>query len=303
MDQIQKLSLSIIAPSFKIPEQELNLCLTALKQINTQLHIQKPLFKDGELCAHTSAKRFKDLQKALSTKADYIWCLRGGYGALHLLPELMKLPKPRHRSCLVGFSDITILHYYFNQMWNWPTLHWKHLNGFLKEQKIFQTQEFLQAVDLLKNQDQLTFPSLKPLNQPAKNLKSLKSKIIGGNLITLQSMVGLKLKKPKARLLFLEEVDEPIYKIDRALTQLEQNGWFDQIDGILLGSFTHKNENIQTETAKYLEDKFKSYSFPVFSGLCAGHTPLQQPLFLNTPAEILIENKSFKLNIKNGFKA
>jgi muramoyltetrapeptide carboxypeptidase len=302
MDQIQKVSLSVIAPSFKIPDSDLNLCIQALEKMKVQLHIQKPLFKSDELCAHTSDKRFKDLKKALSTKADFIWCLRGGYGALHLLPQLIKLTKPTRQSKLIGFSDITILHYFFNQMWNWPSLHWKHLNGFLKDQKSFQTNQFVQAVQMIHQQDQFTFESIRPVNLKAKNLKSLKSKVVGGNLITLQSMVGLKLKKPKAKLLFLEEIDEPIYKIDRALTQLEQNGWFDNIDGILLGSFTHKNESIQAETANYLKDKFKSYKFPVFSGLCAGHTPMQQPLFFNTPAEILIDKKSFRLNIKNGFK-
>lgn len=298
---MKNLSLSVIAPSFKIPNQDLDLCLKALNKLKVQVQIENPLFKPNELCAHTESKRFKDLKLALSSKSDFIWCLRGGYGALHLLPSLMKLSKPKSQSKLIGFSDITILHYYLNQEWNWPSLHWKHLNGFLLDHKDFRSESFVNAVESLQNQKEFEFTNLKPLNAKSRKVRSLKSKIIGGNLITLQSMVGLKIKKPKSRLLFLEEIDEPVYKIDRALTQLELNGWFKNLDGILLGSFTHKNVDVQKDTESYLKEKFKAYSVPVFANLQAGHIPDQKPLFFNSASQILFDKNKFSLKIKNGF--
>ncbi len=302
MSEISNLSIRVIAPSFKISEAELLKCLKGLEKLNISVQIQKPLFREDQLCAHTTTKRFRDLNLALIKPSDYVWCLRGGYGALHLVPDLMKMKPPKQVSKLIGFSDITVLHYFFNQMWQWPTLHWKHLNGFLQDGKKFLTQDLKQSLKMLSSEDYFIFDSLKPFNPAARDLKTLRSKVIGGNLITLQSMVGLKIKKPKSCLLFLEEIDEPVYKIDRALTQLEQNGWFKNIDGILLGSFTNRHEATEQALQIYLKDKFKNFNIPVFGHLKAGHISNQQPLFLNTSAEIFKIKKKFSLKVANGFK-
>lgn len=305
MALLTKTSLHIIAPSFKIPISDLNLCLSALKSINIEYYIQRPLFNSKELCSHTVDKRLKDLKRALVKKSDYIWCLRGGYGALHLVEALLDMTKPNYKAKLIGFSDITVLHYIFNQKWNRPSLHWKHLNGFLvsenKGQPRFNQKSFLKALQDLKTLTDYDLGLIKPLNSSAKNIKILNSKIIGGNLITLQSLVGLNIAKPKNKILFLEEIDEPIYKIDRALTQLKLNGWFDKLDGIVLGSFSHKNESTQKKIQLYLKQTFKNYKLPVFSGLKAGHIKDQKPLFFNTESSIRLDKNKYRLKVKNGF--
>lgn len=295
-------SISIIAPSFKIPESDLNNCLSSLDDLKILYSLQTPLFKNDELCSHTAKKRFNDFKKSLKDKHDFIWCLRGGYGALQMAPEILRLTKPKIQKKLIGFSDITILHYILNQQWNWPTLHWKHLNGFLdSETKVFNGDLFVQSLDLINKRVDFEFDGLIPLNEKAEKIKILKSKIIGGNLITLQSLIGLKVKKPKGKILFFEEIDEPVYKIDRALTQLKYAGWFDGIKGILLGSFTNKNMDVEKQTQDYFETKFLDLNIPVFKGLKAGHIPDQQPLFFNTDSEIQRVKNGFSLKNKNGF--
>ncbi len=322
------LSISIIAPSFKIPQVDLDECLSALTSLNVNYSIEQPLFLDSELCAHTYNKRFSDFKKALSAKPEYIWCLRGGYGALQLVPELLKLKtpikKPKTFKKLIGFSDITVLHYILNQKWNWPSLHWKHLNGFLihdlkdnlnvkpssnlmlDEKKKFNLKFFIDSVHRLNSEKYFYFNNLSPLNKNAEKTKSLKAKIVGGNLITMQSLVGQKIKSPKGKILFFEEIDEPVYKIDRALTQMDQAGWFKNIKGIVLGSFTNKNPQIELDTKNYFKTKFLRHKFPVFEGLKSGHIPDQEPLFLNTNSEINLDISqtkriSFILKNKNGF--
>ncbi len=294
-------SISIIAPSFKIPDSDLKQCLTALSELDFKYSLQKPLFKNDELCSHTANKRFEDFKKALKDNHKFIWCLRGGYGALHIAPDVLKLSKPKNQKNLIGFSDITILHYILNQQWNWPSLHWKHLNGFLdSETKSFNKNLFVKSLDRINHQKYFEFNDLSPLNIKAEKTKSIKSKIVGGNLITLQSLVGLKIKKPKGKILFFEEIDEPVYKIDRALTQLEYAGWFKGVSAIVLGSFTNKNADIEIQTKDYFKTKFLKFDLPVFEGLKAGHIPDQQPLFFNTESEINRDKKGFGLKNKNG---
>lgn len=323
----QNQRINIIAPSFKIPNSDLKECLRGLKDLNVQYSLQEPLFSSKELCSNTKEKRFTDLKLALNTNSDYLWCLRGGYGCLHLVEDLLQLSKPKNQSNLIGFSDITILHYILNQKWNWPTLHWKHLNGFLVEYnapdlknkplkktkglvkkttadvnpaKVFNQKKFLQALTVLKTE--LNFNhKLKAVNTAASQVKSLSAPIVGGNLITLQSLVGLDISKPKDQFLFFEEIDEPIYKIDRAFTQLEMNGWFKNTKGLILGSFSHKNKDVEKDTLKYFKHKFKEFKIPVFSGLKAGHIPDQKPLFFNTMSSVNLEEGQFILKNKNGF--
>lgn len=300
MDKTDQLKIRVIAPSFKIPNLDLKQCLDALEKLQIKTLINQPLFDEKELCSNTLDKRSTDLKVALKETSDYIWCLRGGYGCLHFMPQLLKMKKPLKTKKLIGFSDITVLHYFFNQTWNWPSLHWKHVNGFLKE-GVFDLKAFEKALHSLKTDKEMIFKNIKPLNEAAKNIQSLKAKVVGGNLITLQSLVGLDIPKPKGKFLFLEEVDEPIYKIDRALVQLEQNGWFKGVNGILIGSFSHKNKNVEKDTQKYLIKKANEFKIPVFAGLNAGHVSDQQPLFFNTETKILKENQKFTLKNKNGF--
>lgn len=312
MTKSDPVKIRIIAPSFKIPESDLKQCLQALKDLKIKTLIHQPLFHDKGMCAHTLEKRFKDLKEALKESNNYVWCLRGGYGCLHFVNDLLKMSKPKRPSKIIGFSDITILHYIFNQKWGWSSLHWKHLNGFLTEtpissmaverkEKAFDRTAFKKALSQLETQDEFIFKNLQPLNPAAKSVQKIKAPIVGGNLITLQSLVGLDIPSPKGKFLFLEEVDEPIYKIDRALVQLELNGWFKGVKGLLLGSFSHKNPNVEKDTQKYLLKKAQEFKIPVFGGLKAGHIPDQAPLFLNTESMLLKENQKFILKNKNGF--
>lgn len=295
-------SIDIIAPSFKIPESDLKECINGLLDLKMEFNISHPLFDKKQLCSHTTSKRVNDFKMALKSDSDFIWCLRGGYGALHMLPDLISLKKPKTIKHLIGFSDITILHYLINQKWNWPSLHWKHLNGFLNpDTRKFNHEFFIKSLESIQNNKFVYFKNLKSLNSKAKDLVLLKGKIVGGNLITIQSLIGLKINKPKDKILFLEEIDEPVYKIDRALTQLEYSGWFNELKGVVLGSFTHKNPEIELEIQKYFKTRFLNSKFPVFKGLKAGHIPNQEPLFLNTESEIKKDKSGYILKNKNGF--
>lgn len=285
--------LRVIAPSFKISDEDWTRTQELLKRSEISYEVRLPLFEKSEsLCAASEAKRGEDLKEALLAPQNpsVVWCLRGGYGALHLLPLLQKLKTPKFSKLVIGFSDITVLHYFINQKWGWPSLHYRHLNSFVKDQSLETgLKEFHRTCKNLEQKATLTYKGLKPLNLKAQNAvkaaRSIKFSVVGGNLITLQSMIGLEVPKPHSKQwLFLEEIDEPIYKIDRAWTQLVQAGWLNNIGGVLLGSFTHQHPRTQKDIGRYLRRKFEGAPFPVFGFLPCGHRQGQKPLFLNTPS-------------------
>ncbi len=293
--------LRVIAPSFKISDEDWARTYELLNQSQCSYAVNLPLFEEGQLCAASLDKRIKDLKESiLDPKAQIIWCLRGGYGALHLLPHVQKFKKPKSIKLLIGFSDITILHYFINQNWGWPSLHYRHLNSFVKDQSVAEgLKVFRQTCKNLHASSPLVFKGLKPLNTRAKEClkkgKSMKAPIVGGNLITMQSLIGLDVPPPQKQWLFLEEIDEPIYKIDRALTQLHQSGWLKSVKGIFLGSFTHYKPEIEQDIRKYLTSGLEHLPVPVFGFLPCGHMTLQRPLFLNTSSVLSFTKTSATL--------
>lgn len=308
------MQLSVIAPSFKIPAQEYKKTLSLLKKLGWAYKLNEPIFESGHLCAASEAKRWKDLRQSLNSQTDLIWCLRGGYGALHLLPHLSKWTakssKKRKKitdlkalppgfKLLVGFSDITVLHYYLNQVWGWPSLHYRHLNSFVKNKTVAEgVLSFEKSIQEINDQEAIVHSGLTALNLKAKKIKNLKADIVGGNLITLQSLIGQGLPKPTKQFLFLEEIDEPVYKIDRALTQLKNAGWLENVKAILLGSFTHRNPDVEKQTQKFFKQYAKGSSIAIFKGLPCGHIERQKPLFLGTQS-LLSRQASGKFQLHN----
>lgn len=304
--------LSVIAPSFKISDQDYQKTLKLLADLGLPYALSTPLFEKG-LCAASETKRWTDLKQSLTdSHSNVVWCLRGGYGALHLLPQLLKLKSPVDFKAsslvtmsdrddgfklLIGFSDITVIHYFLNQVWGWPSLHYRHLNSFIKDQSVKQgLKDFKKTLKALSVSDKQTFKGLKAFNEKAKKVKTIKAPIVGGNLITLQSMIGSGIPLPKNQILFLEEIDEPIYKIDRALTQLQQAGWLKGVKAIVLGSFTHHNLEVQKQTRVYLQKELEKLNVPVFGFLPCGHMEKQKPLFLGTVSQITKVGQGFILN-------
>ena len=291
--------IDIIAPGFKISQRDLKVCLKALKSGGIEHSVREPLFsKRASLCSDSQDNRWGDLKRTLSSDHEVIWCLRGGYGSIHLLPFLRGFT-PKKFKALVGFSDVTTLHYFFNTQWDWPSLHWKHLNSFLGPSG-FGLRSFKKSLGDIYNKPYWTY-KVRALNAKAQSIRTHRTRLLGGNLMTFQSLVGTGLKPPSLCSLFFEEVDEPVYKIDRILSHLKQAGWLKSVRSLFLGDFIHKDRGTQRSIQKYLKDYAQSLKIPVFGGLKMGHGLENQPLFLNTKTEIFKQKQGFTMINSNGF--
>ena len=248
--------------------------------------------------------RADGLERAFySEDSKAILCLRGGYGCMHLLPILSQWKKPKKCKPLIGFSDISILHYFVNKKWHWPSLHGPmlpHLTNPLRSSK--DKKELFNV--LQGKTSTLHYQNLTPLNLLAKRTKKIKGQLIGGNLTTLQTLIGMPLPlQTKDKILFLEEVNEPGYKIDRILFHLDFAGAFKGVKAIVLGQFLKGQTLASSHHAlEVLKSFFYSFEKPVYRGLPCGHGKRQRVLPLNTDCILQRRAKEWEMICQTGIK-
>jgi len=277
--------VDVISPGFASTPEEVAKARNFLLKWGLQPRIPKDLIKKHFLHANTDEKRFQFLQEAvLARDSKFIWCLRGGYGSNRLLPYLDKV-KPRQQKLLLGISDITSLHVYFGQKWKWPTMHASLLDRMGSGSVPPKIEK--ETMDLLFGKTRgVEFKKLRAMNEPARRLKQVTSSVVGGNLVVLQSTLGTPYQlKVENKILFIEDLGERGYRVDRILEQFHQAGLFKKCKGLIIGEFLGGAE----PDGKVLWPQvFKSWAerltIPVFNGMEAGHGVIQRPVPLFTKA-------------------
>lgn len=278
--------IDVIAPASKCSITELEQGIQALKSWGYEVRVPKNLFGNHWTHANTTEVRFQHLKQALYSDSSAIWCVRGGYGSLKLLPQLSKLRPPRHCKVFLGLSDITSLHMFFNQRWGWPTLHAPIVTrigrGDLPQKSIKELQKILTGE--IKEQ---SF-GLKPLNEKAKSVKNINAVMVGGNFVTMMANIGTPYQwRPKNTILFLEDVGERAYRLDRLWEQLVQSELLYQAKAVILGDFTDTHESDgKSFFNHFLKERAREAKIPMFSGLPVGHGMVQRTLPLGVGSHI-----------------
>jgi muramoyltetrapeptide carboxypeptidase len=284
---------------------ELKKSLAIVHSWGLNCHEPKDLLKSNHpICSSDRDTRWKHLSQALtSNDADIIWAVRGGYGSLHLIPFLQKSKKPKKKKLFIGFSDNTTLHQFLNQEWGWSSWHGPHLDRLYKLSPARQKQ----LCDLLHGRcPHLSFQNLKPLNRIAQNTSALRGQMIGGNLITLQSSLGTDVQlKTQGRILFVEDIGERGYRIDRVLEHFIQAGVFKGIKALIVGPFVGgADPNGKDLSKKVFKEFAERQKFPIFSGVKSGHIANSLILPLGTLASVKKESSSsanFSLTVQTGW--
>jgi len=198
-----------------------------------------------------------------------IFCLRGGYGTPRLLDRLdfdllRANPKP-----FVGYSDITALHLAINRYAGFVTFHGPMLNADLLGDKQPPTESSL--FNMLRGQvgagSVLAHPVAYPLTTIEPGIAC--GRLLGGNLSMIAAMMGTSYEiDAEGIILFIEDVNEPIYRIDRLLTHLRLTGKLAQVAGVLVGDVAGVDS---TALERLLKQTFEPLCIPVLSGWRSGH--------------------------------
>ncbi len=282
-------SVDIIAPASRCSDEQLMTLKNLLESWQLTCLIAEDIFGEDIFCANTDEVRFKHLVNALkNTDTKAIFCARGGYGSMRLIPKLSMLTPPKSPKLFIGMSDTTALQLYLQQQWLWPTIHGASAPDRFSSESIASLKSIL-----FGDIKQIAFTGLVPLNNSAKENRTIESCIVGGNLSLVQAGVGTSWQLDgRNKIILLEETSERGYRIDRMLQHLEQAAIFKDAAAILLGDFIKGDEPDGTSLITHALNRFAhSSKIPVaqIEGVGHGYTNFSLPL--GTAATLQLGNK------------
>ncbi len=283
-------STFLIAPSSTISQEVVKKTQSYYESLERKVTVPSDLLGQDLLCANTDAARFKHLKDALTSQADEIIMVRGGYGLTRLIPKLFALPKPEKQKILHGFSDATALHIFLNQVWDWPSVHGP-AGAQLSMQRVDADSVNRTLRILEEGLSAYTLPELIPLNPMAEKMRTVAGKIVGGNLAIVQTSLGTPWQlNVSDKMLFLEDVSERGYRIDRMLTHLHQAQFFNGVKAVLLGDFVKGEEPDGTTLVWGVLQRFAEEApFPVFRLPGCGHGLQNYPIPFNFEVDLAVQ--------------
>ncbi len=279
--------IDIVAPASPSPLEGLNNGIRWIEENGFTARVPENLIKPDVFFASSLKNQLEQLKIAIYSDSKMIWSLRGGYGSMRLIPFMKKWKKPKAPKLFMGFSDVTALHLFFGQQWGWPTIHGRNVSS-MSPEKIFKDRKEVTSI-LLGKKEILEFKNLKPLNDLAKKAVTIKGQVTGGNLKLLQTSLKTSWElDASGKILFMEDVGERGYAIDRMLEQLWQAGIINKGPrALVLGDFSEGTEkdgrDLTGIALKRLADRAP---YPVFKGMKCGHGDINFSLPFNTNAEL-----------------
>lgn len=285
--------LKIIQTSSPLEREKFKLSLKKLNNFGIEFEVpekKKPFFFTFNL-----KDKIKELKKTLSDKKiKFILAERGGAGAIHLLPFLKNL-KIKDKKVLIGSSDITYLGLFLLEKHKFPFCHGPMLSDLGRDNFSEIEEEYFKLI--LEKKDFL-YKNLKGLKYLKKG--KTEGKLIGGNLTLFVSTLSFfKFSSFKGKILFLEDINEPLYKIDRNLHILKILGILDDIKGVIFGKMKDCfKESGKNSFIKLINEYFKDKRYPVVLFFPSGHSVPNFPLWIG--GEILIDTN--KKIIESRFK-
>ncbi len=231
--------------------------------------------------AGSDARRRNELEDAIEDPdVDVIVAARGGYGAMRVAEQLQPEHVAAHPKLLVGLSDITALHALWARA-RVASMHASMINALGQVSDV----AFSRWCAALEGAPAVPLEGLDALGQ-ARGVAT--GPLLGGNLALLAAMVGTPLAPPlEGAILFLEDVGEAPYRLDRMLTQLRLSGALDGIAGILLGTFTQCDSvRDGIRAISVLEERLTPLDVPILAGIPSGHGPEPLELRMGMPTKI-----------------
>lgn len=286
--------VDIIAPASHSPVNRLEDGIRWVESAGLHPRVPADIINTDLFFAAPLEVQLGHLKNALYSDSKAIWCLRGGYGSMRLVPHLLKLKPPKKPKLFIGFSDITSLHLFFSQNWKWPVIHGRTISQMNPEHSESADRKSLREI-IFGRKLEIQFKNLVPLNDHAREKREVKGSITGGNLRIVQSSLKTAWElKAKGKILFLEDVGERGYSVDRMLEQMIQAKIIDKgLKAIVFGDFTEGLEKDGRDlTPEALERFAKRVPYPVLKGLPAGHGhEFNYPVPFNTDCELLLGKK------------
>lgn len=255
-------TIAIVCPSGFMPFEKAAACIDVLQQWGYKVKTGKTLGTRFHYFSGTDEERLADLQNMIDDpEVNAVLCGRGGYGMSRIIDQLDFRKFRKHPKWLIGFSDITVLHAHVYRHLNTATLHAPMAAAFNDGE---YKNEFVQSLQkALKGTSANYATAPHPFNRNGK----AEGALIGGNLSLVAHLVGSRSSfNTKGKILFLEDVGEYIYNVDRMMIQLKRSGMLDDLAGLIIGGFTEMKDTIApfgSDVLSVIRSHIEAYAYPV----------------------------------------
>jgi muramoyltetrapeptide carboxypeptidase len=286
--------IGLICTARGFTEEDLKPTLSLIQSWGYEAVIGNSVGKFDNQYGGTDKERANDLQIMINNPSiRAIWICRGGYGTIRLVDKidfsgLMNDPK-----WIIGYSDVTILHNYLNQFLGIASIH-----ATMPINISTNSKESLESLKSIISGQKTSFA----FEKKETNLrfeKSIKGKLIGGNLSILYSLLGTKSGfDTHNKILFIEDVGEYLYHIDRMMISLKNANKLSTIKALLVGGMTDMNDNtvpFGKTPEQIISEHCHEYNFPVIFGVPSGHFEDNRALLLGEDCSVECENNSIKI--------
>ena len=269
-----------------------------LKSWELEVIIGENVFNDNGHFAGTDNQRSADFQLALDDKAiKAIWCARGGYGAMRVIDNLNFEKYKENPKWIIGYSDITAIH---NDLHNNKS---ESIHGIMCKSLEKIDVDNNESISLLKKTlfgEKLSY-TIEGNNYNIEGNSN--GQLIGGNLTLLHCLLGSESSiDTDGKILFIEDLGEYLYHIDRMLISLKRAGYFDNCKGLIVGDFTDMRKNTTPfgrNLKELILDIVKEYDFPVSFGFPAGHGEKNYPMILGREINLEVSKQQSTINFSN----
>jgi len=285
-------TVAIVATARKNIDDNLKPAIDLLHSWGLEVVIGNSIGLDNNQLAGTDKERAADFQQQLDNpNIKAIWCVRGGYGTVRMIDLLDFSKFNQDPKWIIGFSDVTVLHNHIN------TMGFKTIHAIMPITLPKATKEAIESLRVALFGEQLNY-EIEP--DQMNRLGLAKGELVGGNLSILYSLLGSDSAiNCKNKILFIEDLDEYLYHVDRMMMNLKRNGCLENLNGIIVGGMTDMRDNQipwGKNAIEIIEEATKEYSIPVIYNFPAGHIDDNRALILgsNLTMEVTAEKSILK---------
>jgi len=291
-------TIGICAPARKVSKEDIADCIIWLKSKGFKVLESENLYSEYNQFSGNDAQRAEDFQAMMDhPEVKAVLSARGGYGCVRFIDQLDFTNFKKSPKWLIGFSDLTVMHSHVHSQLNVATLHAAMAYGLTGERRQEESAEAL--ITLLMGKPMNYRINADPNNEEFTRIGKTTGTLIGGNLSLIYSLSGTASDiDTRGKILFIEDLDEYLYHIDRMMMQLKRSGKLSELKGLIVGGMNDMRDNtipFGKSAVEIIAEAVEEYNYPVCFGFPSGHIPKNLPLILG--GEITLEVSAKTINI------
>lgn len=289
--------IGIIAPARKVLQQEVHPAIKFLTGKGFMVKTAPHLYASFHQFAGTEEQRASDFMEMIEDKSvKAILCARGGYGSVRLLEHMNFRKLQQTPKWIVGYSDITVFHGLLNGWYGIETIHGPMPFNFPADGLGNESLDCLLRVLMGENPTYTVAPN--PFNKSGK----AEGTLVGGNLSILYSLSGTDADiNPQGKILFIEDLDEYLYHIDRMMMNLKTSGKLNSIVGLIVGGLTEMKDNhtpFGFTPYEIITNALKEYNIPVCFDFPAGHVDPNLSLIMGRKIQLEVNSSGSTITFR-----